>query len=160
MNTRLDLKGVGGWLGLLIFGLCILGPLSALGKISGDFAAAEQATPALASVATWINYKQYMWWVYCLTALLTFIAGYRLWKIHKPESVRFAIIILWVANILAAFGYFVAAYAALGDVALNEATTVLVKQVFSAVVIAGVWTMYLLKSRRVQNTYYQPVFAR
>lgn len=154
MDIRSDLRGVGGWLALLIFGLCILGPLSNLGRLSADFQAAEQSTPGLASLSTWLNYKQYMWWTYFVTAILTFIAGYRLWKIHRPESVRFAIAALWIANLLASLGYFAAAYAALGQIALTQAIPTLVKQLLFSVGIAGVWTLYLVKSRRIKNTYY------
>lgn len=153
MDYRPELKGVGGWLTLLIIGLCIMSPLSGFGKLSSDFEMAEKSTPVLLTLNTWADYKQYTWWVFSLSALLSFIAGYRLWKIHSKDSVRFAIIVLWTVNLLKPLGYFFVGYATLGQQAASAATTSLISAGFGGLIMAGIWTMYLMKSRRVKNTY-------
>ncbi|HET9678948.1 MAG TPA: DUF2569 family protein, partial [Gammaproteobacteria bacterium] len=115
MTNEAYLRGVGGWLGLLIIVLCILSPLSMIGRTVGDIATVEKAMPALAHMTEWAYYKQYTYCLIALCASLSFVAGYRLWKTHYPESVRFAIATLWIVNLLNILGQYVITTIAFGE---------------------------------------------
>jgi hypothetical protein len=125
-----------------------------LGTLSSYFLNAESSEPELVSFSAWINYKQYMWWAHLFASLLTFIAGYRLWKIHAPDSVRFAVIALWVNYLLAPLGDYAAAYFALDDGPLRVAGANLAQNYITSFPAPIIWTAYLNLSRRVKNTYY------
>jgi len=154
-QTQANLKGVRGWLGFLVLGFCVLGPLVSCGQLSNDFMSAESADPALTTVAEWVAFKSYSHWALGLALVISFSAGYRLWKIHNADSVRFAIGALWLIAPIAATGYYAAAYFAFGSSAAQTLTSELVLMILQGSLPALIWTMYLLRSRRVRNTYYQ-----
>lgn len=146
-------SGVGGWLGLLVVGLTILGPLIGLGKMSNEFRDAVEQFPQLADNAQWQNYKQISWLIFTASSVISFSAGYRLWKIHFPESVRFAILALWLAGPLGNVLYVIAAVVIFGNNAGGDVVTQMIGGILSSVITAGIWTAYLSKSQRVRNTY-------
>jgi hypothetical protein len=162
MDDKQYLHGVGGWLSLLIVGLCVLGPLLGFGRTSADIGAAERITPALLNMGEWKSYKQYTWWVLSFSALLSFSAGFRLLKIHNPESVRFAIIALWSINFITIAGQAIIVLITFGVEVLETTGFEFFTSAFSAIIGATLWTLYLLRSRRVKNTYYknQPLSLR
>lgn len=144
---------MGGWLSLLIVILIVIGPLLGFGNIYGTFSDAEKQVPELASNTRWTAYVQVTWLLFSGFMAMGIAAGYRLWKIHKKDSVTFAIVTLWVigpgANI---------AHAVTGAVALNKPlTTENIAASFgefaASCIIATLWTLYLRRSSRVKNTY-------
>lgn len=154
MNTTHQLKGVGGWLKLLIVGLCILGPLVSCGQNAEEIAKAEAENPSLMSSDSWEAFVTYSNWALLLTLTITFSAGYRLWKIHAPQSVRFAILAMWIATPVSILLQMVAAYFSVGTAALSSAGGEILSGVIRDWIVALVWTLYLLRSKRVKNTYY------
>lgn len=154
MNTSYQLKGVGGWLKLLIVGLCILGPLVSCGQHAGEIAKAEAANPSLTSLDAWQSFVTYSNWALLFSLAITFSAGYRLWKIHTPQSVRFAILAMWIAAPVSALFQIVAAHFSIGTAALSSAGGEIAVGVIRGWIVALVWTLYLLMSKRVKNTYY------
>lgn len=142
-----------GWLGLLVVGLTILGPLSGFGKLSNEFRDALEQFPQLAGNSQWQNYKQMSWLIFTVSAAISFSAGYRLWKIHFPESVRFAILALWLAGPLGNVFYIVIAYLIFGDNLGGSVFAEMIGGTIASCVAAGIWTAYLMRSDRVRNTY-------
>lgn len=147
------LKGVGGWLELLIVGLIVVGPWLGFGRMTDEYASAEKQLPSLVTHAAWIQYKQLSWCVFALTAALSITAGYRLWKVHSIDSVRFAVPSLWLAGPGGQVLYFVAAVMSLGMEPAPGMLSALVGSIVASTIAAAIWTAYLLRSQRVRNTY-------
>ncbi|HMN14365.1 MAG TPA: DUF2569 family protein [Bellilinea sp.] len=150
------ISGIGGWLGLLVVGLTILGPLSGFGKLSNEFRDALEQFPQLAGNSQWQNYKQMSWLIFTASAAISFSAGYRLWKIHFPESVRFAILALWLAGPLGNILYMASAFFIFGDNVGGNVIAEMIGGTIASCVAAGIWTAYLMRSVRVRNTYKLP----
>ena len=147
-----QISGVGGWLSFLIASLMVLGPLLGSGRLNQEFSVAIETYPHLANDVNWANYKQISWSIFWLSSAFAFAAGYRLWKLHFPESVRFAVIALWVSGPVSGIAYVVvgmAIYGAPSSSGLGE----LVAPLVGSVLGAAVWTAYLKRSVRVRNTY-------
>lgn len=156
MAKNLYISGVGGWLGLLVVGLTILGPLLGFSQLSNELGAAMREFPQLANNAQWQNYTQVSWLIFTASASVSFAAGYRLWKIHFPESVRFAILALWLAGPLGNVLYVTSAITIFGSKAGGDAIAQMVGGTISSFIVAGIWTAYLMRSVRVKNTYKLP----
>lgn len=150
---RRDLRGVAGWLGWLVFAMCVIGPLISLGSSSGDIAQAERANPFLTTIPGWSDYKRLTTAIQTAAAVCLFIGGILLWKRHKRSSVYIAIASLWVANLGAVLAHHVSLVQTLPQFADDATFNQTGLAVFKAILIAGVWTLYLLLSRRVKNTY-------
>ncbi|WP_018719510.1 DUF2569 family protein [Arhodomonas aquaeolei] len=159
MKNNSHLVGVGGWLLLLTVGLTILGPLMGLGRLAGEFQAAEKMNPGLATSSQWLQYKEYSWWVAGIAAVISFCAGYRLWKIHAVESVRFAVLALWIIGPGATIAQAVVMVIVFGGRAATAGPK-MVGGLLGSLIVASIWTAYLLRSRRVQNTYKRPLAPR
>lgn len=102
------IAGIGGWLLFLILILMLFAPATGLERLTNEFQDAEKKFPLLAGNTQWVHYKQVSWLIFAVTVAVGFSAGYRLWKIHAAESVRFAILALWVSGPLGNFLYLVA----------------------------------------------------
>jgi len=151
-----SIHGIGGWLVLLIGGMMIFGPLFQLGNISNEFRDALEKYPQLAGNSQWQNYKQVSWIIFMASASISFAAGYRLWKIHRPESVRFAIIANWLVGPLQNALYIVFAAIIFGTRSGGDAIAQMITSVIISCISAGIWTAYLIRSVRVKNTYQLP----
>lgn len=152
-KTRKPLHGVGGWLGLLVLGMTVLGPFFGGTRLFGDFTAAESKAPQLVSFAPWLSYKTEIWVIFGITALISFCAGILLFR-FKPSSVRVAITSLWVAGPIGALADIVAANSAFASDVTSEMSQAMWPSVITAAIAAAIWTAYLLRSKRVKNTYY------
>jgi len=148
---RSDIQGIGGWLVLLIVGLMIVGPLSGLFRISHELRNAIETYPQLADNTQWQNYKVVAWIIFTSSAVISFVAGYRLWRIHNRESVRFAIIANWIEGPLQNIFYIISA-GIIFDIGVGL-SQLIIKRVIISCIGAGIWTAYLLLSDRVKNTY-------
>jgi hypothetical protein len=148
------ISGIGGWLGLLVIGLMILGPLLGASKLSHGFSDTLKQFPQLANNAPLENYKQVSWLIFAVSASVSFAAGYRLWKIHFPKSVRFAVLALWLAGPLSNVLYAISAIAIFGSSNVRgDAIVQIIMVTILSVIAAGIWTAYLMRSVRVRNTY-------
>ena len=159
MTKNQNLSGIGGWLGFLIISLMVLGPLAGLGKLMNEFQDAERQFPQLITNPQWLNYKQFSWLILTIAAALSISAGYRLWKIHFSESVRFAILALWLSGPLGNFLYFTAAVIVFGSQTMANALPEMLGGILGSCIAAGIWTAYLMRSIRVQNTYKSGLIA-
>lgn len=153
MAKNLNISGVGGWLGFLVIALMILGPLLGFSTLTEVFRGAVDQFPQLAFSMQWQKYEQASWLIYVASAAISFSAGYRLWKNHSPESVKFAILAIWLAGPLGNVLYMVAAIIISGSNAGGNTIANMIGGTISTVIAAGIWTAYLMRSERVKNTY-------
>ena len=144
-------SGVGGWLMFLVLGFTLLWPLFNAGQTMDVLVSAEKQTPALLSRDSWATYKSACWWLVLCVSILSVYAGLGLARGRNRAVVRRAIAVLWVNGPVAALimGTVIPAttYGQLlpiGAIASGVA--------FSSIA-AGVWTAYLMKSKRVRATY-------
>ena len=147
-----ELRGIGGWLAFLIVVLAVFTPIRIVLETVGLYAdpqiasafgprwpavqAAEIAISAIAMIGAW------------------FVA-WRLNKVHNWQTIRIAIAGLW----LLALGSTVLEYAAIsliGGIPIGALFEGSAMDVVRALVFASAWTAYLLRSRRVANTYSEP----
>lgn len=153
MAKNPNISGVGGWLSLLIFLHMILGPLVSMGKLSDEFHSAVERFPLLSSNAQWQNYTQLSWLIFTVLASMQFAAGYRLWKIHIPQSVNFAIIVIWLTWPIGNVLYIISAIVIFGNNNDSNAFAQQAGLIIASVIAAAIWTTYLMRSVRVKNTY-------
>ena len=146
-------SGVGGWLRFLIIILMVLNPIMGLGSLTRELHDVESQLPQLTTDIHSSNYRHVAWLIFAVLAAISFSAGYRLWKIHFPESVRFAIVALWLSGPLIYLLDLAASILILGlQRSLNELPRMVGKMLLSCVG-PGLWTAYLMRSIRVKNTY-------
>ena len=146
-------KGVGGWLAFLIIILTILSPIANIGMLAKEFHDIEAENPIMLHISAYVQYKWFSWGLVLIASAVSVVAGYLLWKKHEWKSVRLAIGALWIIgpfSIVLAGLYF---YMSFGTEMLNgfikDTLGTFVKSLFWSIV----WTAYLLKSKRVGNTY-------
>lgn len=156
MRSRDSLPTIGGWLMLLIVSLGVLGPLSGFGRLSDAFFQAETNFPNLRTLSSWAHYKQILWLVYAGTAGATVSAGYRLWKIHTPDSVSFAIKVLWAVPLLTLLTDLIAGSILLRGLTAMDVLLASSGLTVASFIVSAIWTLYLLKSRRVRAVYGLP----
>ncbi|MDV3257760.1 MAG: DUF2569 domain-containing protein [Sphingomonas sp.] len=107
------------------------------------------ANPVILNNANWVINTSTFWMVFLLVATLSIYAGLRLWRDRSRAAVKAAIVILWIYSPIAAVDLLIASAYLEGQVTwANAATTIATN-----LTIAAVWTAYLLRSRRVRNTY-------
>lgn len=148
-----QLKGVGGWLLILILMLAFYTPVTGGWSLYKEFILAPLKMPLLESNPLWVQYRTIIWIIFGILCLLCFATGYALWKIHKPMTVQLAIGVIWLT------GPFVpvisaAVASAIFNMDFSQAVKPFLIGIFSTAVQSAIWTGYLMKSVRVRNTYY------
>ena len=148
-----DLRGVGGWLAFFLISLSLLSPLRAYEDLTRTFFEAEGATAGLVSSPLWRTYKTILWSALGAQVGLSWIAGWLLVTTTRRGSVRWTIGLLWSVTLVLPLLTFFAVSSMLGPkMGAAQAETAIVTMVAGSV-WAAVWTAYLLRSRRVKNTY-------
>ncbi len=141
--------GVGGWLAFLIVWMVVLRPLAGI-ILLNQMQTESLENPAILENGNRLVNPSTFWIIFLIAAALSVYAGLRLWREHSPGAVKVAIVTLWIYSTAAAADLLIARAYLEGVVSwANVATTAA-----SNLAIAMVWTLYLLRSRRVRNTYY------
>ena len=157
-GVALGLTGVGGWLTLLVVGLMALGPLRSVERMTAELSKAEAANAALTTNALWMSYKANAWMLWGIFSTVSFGAGYCLYKIHLRRSVHIAIAALWVIGPGFAIADMLNSYlTVLRPMHLPLNTDDLLAATIASAVASAFWTGYLLRSKRVKNTYKVPM---
>ena len=150
MSTRAQPAGIGGWLALLVVWMVILRPLAGVILLK-QLQDGSLARPDIFENSTWLINPSTFWMIFLLVAALSVYAGLRLWRDRSPAAVKIAIITLWIYSPVAAVDLLIAkAFLEGGLTWQNVATTAVTN-----LAIAIGWTLYLQRSRRVRNTYFQ-----
>ena len=164
MTKSTSLSGIGGLLLLLIFWLTLVAPLLGYGKHTNEFSDALKQSPQLATNAQFQSYKLASEIIIAVSALISFAAGLQLWRVHFPETVRFAILALWLSWPLGKILNLTSAVWIYRETASrgNIETMILTMlgSTFTSCVVAGIWTAYLIRSVRVKNTYKLPLQSK
>jgi hypothetical protein len=144
-----ELKGVDGWLLFFCIGICILSPLVSLNNLRSEWVDANVIFP---------HFPDYLIFMVMDTVLILgmiafgIICGVFLWSI-KPYAVKMAKIFL-ICNVgyqlISSLLLFTAGFPidAAQDILLQMAGNFLRSGVYFAI-----WFTYLVKSKRVRNTY-------
>ena len=145
-----QLRGVGGWLAFLVISLMALGPLRLLIGTFGEVAEVE-AGGAVVNIPN-LGFITASIWVMALARLgMMIFTGWRLNRDFRRSTVKFAIIMLWLIGPV----WSVVELLILG--ALAGVNTLVSASAVGAIaqpgVYALVWTLYLMMSKRVANTY-------
>lgn len=157
---KIEPKGVGGWLLLLILGLTLFGPLRACMSLYQDMAEAERLYPILISDEKWKQFTISAWVVIAAAVALSITAGIRLANGSHASDVAFTKIALWVSGPGSiAFLRFGIEPILFGRAPAGEELTSVIVAIVSSAIAAVVWTLYLSMSVRVRNTYNLPIRA-
>lgn len=147
--------GVGGWLWLPIIGLLVLGPLASIGQTMNALEESERLYPAVLRLSAWASYKTAVWTIIAVTCAVSIVAGYRLLKDLRPQTISLAITAFWLRGPITSILDAAAAKAFIGfgivDYFSDPRT---LGSVLGATITALVWTLYFKWSRRVRNTYF------
>lgn len=143
-------SGVGGWLMLLVLQAGLLAPECLALWLQHGLHLAEGRWPVLASAPTWLQYKQVCWAMVASAASCSGAAALVLGFGRARACVWLAISLLWAAVAMASIGLLAIAPQSVGLVVdMNQ-----VKAAFTWMALpVGIWTVYLLQSRRVRVTY-------
>lgn len=147
-------SGVGGFLWVPIIGLIVVGPLAAIIHTLMSLRETENLYPALLNLSAWANYKMAGWSLIAIACALSMTAGGRLLFDIRPQSVRFAVWVIWLRGPL-----MIVADAALASTFLDVEPgqyfrdAQAVRGLIGSILSAMLWTLYFKFSRRVRNTY-------
>lgn len=145
-------KGIGGWLAFLIVILTVLHPLINVVMVASEFGRVEHENPALLQIPAFVQYKWFGWGVVLVCCVISIGAGYRLWKTRVWKSVKEAIISIWLIGPFATV--VIAAYLFVNfGLAMSGTVVDILGSLSRSLFFAGIWTAYLLRSKRVKNTY-------
>ena len=149
MNSRAEPVGVGGWLALLVVWMVAFRPVAGVYMLS-MMQADSLANPTILENSSWLINTSTFWIIFLFVAALSIYGGLRLWRDRSPAAVRTAIVILWIYSPVAAADLLIARAFVEGRVPWPNA----VLTIATNLAIAGIWTAYLMRSRRVRNTYF------
>ena len=149
MAGKIRREGIGGWLALLILWLIVLRPLAGI-SLWWQMHGTAQPEKAIGAGASPLINTSIFWFIVLTSAALSIYAGIILLRERSPATVRTAITIIWVTVPLSVLAGVVARAFFEGRVDIPLAATSSALQI----TIAAVSTGYLLRSKRVKDTYY------
>ena len=151
-NQKPELYGVGGWLLFFWISLVFISPLYMVVSLHGYITSQEMSIPGLETIPLWGHIKGYNWISLICSILLLWFAGNRLVRRLEWKSVRLTILVIWLTgpvSVIIMAIYFYLMFPSFFRMAVDGFFTDFIES-FSYPII---WTLYLLKSERVRNTY-------
>jgi hypothetical protein len=151
MGSQRNHAGMTVWLAILIFWMMVIRPLSGV-YVWQRMHLEIYANPAAAgSMSGWAVNTSMMCLLVLGLAALNIYGGYRLWRDRSPAGVRSAIAILWISALIAvAILLIYGAFWSRGGQPWFE----VLRSIFINGLTAGIWTAYLLRSKRIRSRYY------
>jgi hypothetical protein len=150
MDESKDLVGVGGWLATFIVILAVISPIRLL--VSTWIDLYGDPGTAAAFEGDWPAIQACEWTIAAVAVAISWFLAWRLIRVHAWSSVRLTIAGIWTL----AFGIQLAdliGVSLIGGFPLGDMMQAVVPSLLQPVVFSTVWTTYLLRSRRVANTY-------
>lgn len=145
-----ELRGVGGWLGFLVFILGIATPIRILFETKAAVTHAAIMAQLLGpNVPT---YVQFSWALAAICVVGALYLAYRLVAVHRWSTVGIVIVGLWCLYLLPAVIDAVVTSLLFSKVAGGMLVDALWSSA-KAAIWATIWTTYLMASKRVANTY-------
>ena len=147
-----QLRGGGGWLALLVIILAVFTPL----RVAIDmFAIYSDPTIAAAFGSAWPAAQAFELTLAAVNVAGALYMAWRLNSVHEPKTVRIVIAGLWLLAVGLAVVE-ILAVSVLSGVSFGVILAGTGADLVRGVVFATIWTAYLLRSRRVANTYAAP----
>ena len=148
-DEKLKPYGIKGWLLFFILTLTILGPPWKAWRQFEKWEAVRNSAPEYAGGPEFALLHNIAWVSHGVGTTLGILTGLLLWKRKCASSVKFAIVSLWIMGpIISIIGHFIALELAELEFVIGDLRFLIVPTLSAAL-----WTGYLLKSRRVENTY-------
>jgi len=144
-----ELVGVKGWLLFLVLNMGVFSVIVSFASF-GQFSLAELINPDLKLVFTWQSFKNWSRFLIIIATCLGIFSAYKLYYKHEKSSVELAIFTLWVAGPVCTILIMLLGYKLVNGYKPGVA----LKGLISSITAAICWTLYLNKSVRVKNTYY------
>lgn len=141
--TEPELHGVGGWLFFLALSLTVLGPLLTLSLTGSQVVQLEAQYPDAVGSPEWSFMLLYSWGFALTYCAISIFAGYRLFSHLVSQTIPIVIGCLWAAGPLLG----------LIDLVVSQGDAQAAAEFVRSIISVSIWTAYLLKSRRVRNTY-------
>lgn len=145
-----SLRGVGGWLAFFILTLSVFGPLRAVAQtyinLYGD------PSVALAYAGRWGLLQGIEWSLVAVAAGTSVFLGWRLYAVPVWRSVQLTIAGLWLISPVVQL-IDIVAVSSIAGVGVGALFGQVFGEIIRSLGYAAIWTAYLLRSRRVENTY-------
>jgi hypothetical protein len=146
-----ELRGVAGWLALFVAILAAISPL--LSVVQVYIALYREPMAPLVYGDLWPTVQGFEWALVVVTTLIGWFCAYRLLNVQNWTSVRIAIAGVWTMGVgsmvVETIGILYFTGADFGDLVSAGGPAFIIRPF----IFGLVWTAYLLKSRRVENTY-------
>ena len=144
------LRGVGGWLAFFILTLTVFGPLRSAATTARNLYG--DASVAAFYGAQWPLLQGVEWTLAATAAGASIYLGWRMYAVHAWRSVRLTIIGLWtIAPVVLLLD--IAAVSLISGIEIDKLIGDLRGELVRTAAYAAIWTAYLLRSRRVADTY-------
>lgn len=146
-------QGVGGWLLVLVV-MMLIWPALGAGGIHDDFMAIERGYPDVLSSEKWMLYKKTVWLAFIVFSAISVYGAIKL-SIGKDLFAVFqAKIVLWVTGPVASIVIlFIIPVVISSEFGVAYFSGQFFGPFLASFVFPTIWTVYLTKSKRVQNTY-------
>jgi hypothetical protein len=146
-----ELRGVKGWLLTFVIIMAVISPLWSIFQVYRELYAGGMAS--LPDIPLVTQMKTFVWTLIAVDTAIGWFAAYRLVIVQNWRSVQIAIGCIWVGSL----GLRIVEYVgttwitglSFGDVVAGTGPGPLIQPF----IFGLIWTSYLLKSERVQNTY-------
>lgn len=146
--------GMGGFLSFFTFMISVFAPLSQLGKVSSIIRESEEKLPFLKDSMDWSNLVSITWMLAGIYTVAFCYAGIILRSEFRKETVDKVVAIMWVCGPVLSIAmnsvnnYYY--YKIDPDFIASEG---FYGQLIGTIILAAIWTAYLVQSKRVRNSY-------
>lgn len=146
-----ELRGVKGWLLTFVIIVSVVSPLAVIILVTRDLYGDPYIAVAYGEI--WRSIETFEWLHTVVVILACWFVAWRLVAVHNWMSVRIAIAGIWliaVGGVLTELlGISLIAGIPFGELLGASVGPELIRPL----IFCGIWTAYLLKSQRVENTY-------
>ena len=145
-----NVAGVGGWLALLVFFMAVITPAVAIVNAAGALYGGLDG--GLAYDAEGQQFQILEWTIAATIVVICWFIAWRLLQVKRWQTVRFTIAGLWVIAIGSTVAELMG-ISAISGTPLDDLIDLARWEPVRPLAFAALWTVYLLRSRRVANTY-------
>ncbi len=146
--------GMGGFLSFFTFMISVFAPLSQLGRISSVIRESEEKLPFLKDSIDWSNLVSITWMLAGIYIVAYCYAGIILRSDFRKETIDKVVAIMWACGPVLSI-----AMNSVNNYYYNKIDPDIIAsdgfngQLIGTIILAALWTAYLVRSKRVQNTY-------